>query len=110
MSEKNSSGLALAFILGGLIGAALGVLYAPSSGKETRKKIKNISGEVIDNASEFIEDVKGKTASVVENLKEKTIHVVEDAKEKLNSKKERLEFAFEAGKKAYKEGKVEEQL
>jgi len=97
MSEKNSSGIALAFILGGLIGVALGVLYAPGSGKETRKKIKNITGDLIDNAGDFVEDVK-----------EKTINAVEDAKEKLNSKKERLEFAFEAGKKAYKEGKIEE--
>ncbi|MCK9582815.1 MAG: YtxH domain-containing protein [Endomicrobiales bacterium] len=97
MSEKNSAGITLAFILGGLIGAALGVLYAPSSGKETRKRIKNMTGDLIDNAGDF-----------VENVKEKTINAVEDAKEKLNSKKERLEFAFEAGKKAYKEGKIEE--
>jgi len=108
MSEKNSSGTVLAFILGGLIGAALGVLYAPGSGKETRKKIKNLTGDLIDNAGDFVEDVKEKTINVVENAKEKVNSTFEDAKEKLNSKKERLEFAFEAGRKAYKDGKIEE--
>jgi len=108
MSEKNSAGITLAFILGGLIGAALGVLYAPSSGKETRKRIKNMTGDLIDDAGDFVEDVKEKTINAVEDAKEKLNSAVEDAKEKLNSKKERLEFAFEAGKKAYKEGKIEE--
>lgn len=36
---KNSAGIIAAFLGGALIGAALGVLFAPESGEETRKKI-----------------------------------------------------------------------
>lgn len=36
---KNSFGLIAAFLGGAVIGGALGVLFAPESGDETRKKI-----------------------------------------------------------------------
>ena len=52
MSEKNSGEVLLSFILGGLIGAAVGILFAPSSGKETRKKLKDLGeefGEKMEN-------------------------------------------------------------
>ncbi|MDR2811766.1 MAG: YtxH domain-containing protein [Endomicrobium sp.] len=46
----------LVFILGGLIGAALGVLYAPKSGKETRQDIKKFSEDVADKVKDLGED------------------------------------------------------
>lgn len=36
---KNSAGIIMAFLGGALIGGALGLLFAPESGEETRKKI-----------------------------------------------------------------------
>ena len=73
----------LAFILGGLIGAALGVLYAPKSGKETRRDIKK-----------FSEDVTDKVKDLGEDLTEKGRKVYEDGKDKISE-------VFEAGKKAF---------
>lgn len=51
-----------AFLVGGLIGAAIALLYAPKSGRETRKDIK-------------------KTAR---RIKKETVHLVEDAVESIN--------------------------
>lgn len=36
---KNSFGLIAAFLGGAIVGGALGILFAPESGDETRKKI-----------------------------------------------------------------------
>ncbi|MDR1942940.1 MAG: YtxH domain-containing protein [Endomicrobium sp.] len=79
----------LAFILGGLVGAALGVLYAPKSGKETRRDIKK-----------FSEDVADKVKDLGEDLTEKGRKVYEDGKDKISE-------VFEAGKKAF-EGHIRE--
>ncbi|MDR3195446.1 MAG: YtxH domain-containing protein [Endomicrobium sp.] len=72
-----------AFILGGLIGAALGVLYAPKSGKETRRDMKRFSEDVADTVKDLGED-----------LTEKGRKVYEEGKDKINE-------VFEAGKKAF---------
>ena len=36
---KNSAGIIAAFVGGALVGAALGLLFAPESGEETRRKL-----------------------------------------------------------------------
>ena len=43
-------------IVGGLIGAAFGVLYAPKSGKETRETICNSAEELLEKAKEQYEE------------------------------------------------------
>jgi gas vesicle protein len=82
----------LAFVLGGLIGAALGVLYAPKSGKETRKNIKKFGGEVADTISDLSGD-----------FKETGRKFYEKGREKVLSGKDKISEAFEAGKKTLEE-------
>jgi gas vesicle protein len=48
----------LAFVLGSLIGAVLGVLYAPKPGKETRSNIKKFGEEITDTVSNLSDDFK----------------------------------------------------
>lgn len=94
--EKNIGKIVLSFFLGGLVGAAMGLLLAPASGAETRKKIKATSLETKDKALEKLESVKSGAASLVERGKEKVTGV-----------KSQVQAAVEAGKEAYK-GKKEE--
>ena len=49
MSENNKD-LLVGLFIGGLIGAAMGVLFAPKSGKETREDIVNKANELFDKA------------------------------------------------------------
>jgi gas vesicle protein len=48
----------LSFVLGGLVGAALGVLYAPKSGRETRSNIKKFGEDIVDTVSNLSDDFK----------------------------------------------------
>ncbi len=73
MASSNTGTVILAFITGGVVGAALGVLFAPKSGKETRE---DIAGTV--------EDVKTKTEELAQEAKGKIEDFVEDAKHKLS--------------------------
>jgi len=72
MSENNSDLLA-GLLIGGLIGVALGILYAPKCGKETRDDIAGKAKELLGKAKEeyekAIEKSKATYESAVKHLK-----------------------------------------
>ena len=62
MENKGSGSSILAFILGGVIGASLAILFAPAAGKETRKKLKILLEQLDDEGRELYEEFKDKAA------------------------------------------------
>lgn len=80
------------FCLGLGLGVAVGVLFAPKSGAETRDLIKNKAGEGVDYVKQ-----RG------EELKETAAEAVERTKQTVQRHKENLSAAVEAGKQAYRE-------
>lgn len=90
MTEHNDKSALFAFMLGGIIGAALGVLFAPHSGKETRRRVAHAMGELEE-----------KGLDIIEKAKDKIEEVYEQGKEKILDEKERIGKAIDAGKDAY---------
>jgi gas vesicle protein len=80
----------LSFMLGGLVGAGFALLLAPQSGRETRQKIKEISGDVKEKAMGYAGDVKDKITGSIDK-----------GKEFYEEKKSVISTAIEAGKEAY---------
>jgi len=62
MNKDKSIGLGIGILTGAVIGAAVALLFAPKSGKETRKLIKDKTMEVVDT-------VKEKTTGVIDAFK-----------------------------------------
>ena len=52
------------FIAGAAVGAALGILFAPDKGTETRRKISEQTNDLADN-------IKGKFTDLVDGVKDK---------------------------------------
>ncbi|MEJ2684873.1 MAG: YtxH domain-containing protein [Candidatus Sulfobium sp.] len=75
--EDNGKIIGGAFLLGGVAGAVIALLYAPKSGRETRRDVsrtaRRISDEAVDLIEETIEDVNG----FARDLKEKASDIVE---------------------------------
>ena len=78
-------------IIGGLIGAALGILYAPKSGKETREEISHTAEELLK-----------KTKTQYEELCKRIEQLADQEKELLVEKKEKIKKALEAGAEVLK--------
>lgn len=72
MKKKSGWGT---FALGALVGGALGVLFAPKSGKETRKELKEKAEELIEKAKEL--DMK----EVKDKIVDKTNEIIEEIKD-----------------------------
>ncbi len=98
MPEKESrlGSIFLAFLAGAFIGTGLGLLFAPSSGQETREKIKGAS-----------HDAKERTVKTASQAKGKVDELVVHGKEKISSAKDSVKAAVEAGKDAFHNKKAE---
>jgi gas vesicle protein len=79
MSENNNSGgtVLVAFALGAIAGAAVALLYAPTSGEETRRKLAEKAREGRDRAEqlarqgrEFVDRQRETVAAAVDRGRE----------------------------------------
>jgi gas vesicle protein len=105
MAEKCSTGkdigkIAIVFLSGSIAGALAGLLLAPNSGAETRKKIKKTSIDAGDKVKEKFGEAKSGVVHLFSRGKEK----VEDIKTEIHDK---IGDAVEAGKEVYKNKKKE---
>jgi gas vesicle protein len=94
MSDNNDFGTFIAgFVIGGLVGAAVAMLYAPKSGEETRTIIKEKSIELKDKAvvtgqdamaraRKALEDASTKADAALEDLRVRTDEYIQLTKEK----------------------------
>lgn len=60
-----------AFLLGGIVGAALGLLFSPRSGRENREFISAKAQEYWGEGREFYETSRAKVADETEELRQK---------------------------------------
>ncbi len=88
----------VSFLLGGLVGAGVGLLLAPKSGKETREQIKGMA-----------EDVKETTGDYYERVKKTVISALENGQELLEEKKELITSAVRAGIETYEKKRKKDQ-
>lgn len=80
------------FFLGLGLGVAVGLLFAPKAGAETREFIKSKAGEGTDY-------VKRRTSE----LRDTAGGLVDRGKQLINKQRDQLSSAVEAGKQAYRE-------
>lgn len=102
--ENNKLNMVLPILIGSIVGATIGVLFAPASGKTTRKKIKtktleaahDLSDQIVhakDEITKFASDKKieleKKMESKISNLSYKTEGLINKLEDKLEDLKKK---------------------
>jgi gas vesicle protein len=105
MREGNGGDKFLCFLAGAGIGAVLGILFAPKSGRETREMIARTANDSreylntkVTEGRQFIEDSRRKVGDDFTSF-------LDRSKDAVTRQKEQISAAFEAGKAAYREEK-----
>ncbi len=96
------------FFLGVGIGVAVGILFAPKSGEETRTLIRSKADESADYLKRKTDESKDFLKRKGEDLKDQAAEAVDKGKSALQRQKEQLAAAVDAGKQAYRESVKEE--
>jgi gas vesicle protein len=115
MSDDRDSGAAvlLSFLLGGITGAALALLYAPRSGRETREILgerlregaergRELKDQAVEKGRALKEQAMGKGRAILDDASE----YMEKQRDALEERKDRFTAAVEAGRQAYREEKA----
>lgn len=108
MSEKDS-GLSAGWFLAGLgLGALLGVLYAPKSGRETRDDIarsardaKERASELVERGREHLDEYVDRGKEYIDRGKTQWSQYVDKSRGFIQDQGERVGAAVDAGKQAY---------
>ena len=101
--QNNGLGMIFAFFTGFMAGAVISLLYAPSSGRETRQKIRDKSVEAKDRTVEFAQhtsdSARRNAQHLMEQGRESVQGMVDTGKERLQEAGEQVKGAVEAGRK-----------
>lgn len=92
--ETSSGSWLLSFVLGGLIGAAVALLVAPRSGRQTREQIKDMAQDAKERAGGYYDEAKGKISTAMQK-----------GAEVFQQKKEEMQSSMASGKEAYEKAK-----
>jgi len=96
MNNKSNIG---AFLIGGAVGAAIALLYAPKPGNETRDELKERSRLVKDRAMETINEAQTRMETFTEESKKRLGKLRDIGQETLDEQKESLRSGLKQAKK-----------
>lgn len=96
-----------AFLLGGLFGAVLGVLFAPRPGKESREMLADAAEKYLDEGKRLCESGKVKVAAVYESGRETVEEKSDEIRVKIEQARDRLREQVESVSETAREKMVE---
>jgi gas vesicle protein len=99
MSDRNTTvkAGALLLIAGGIIGAGVALLFAPQSGKATRKDISRYARKAKRRAEEVVDDFSDSISKMVDAVGEKAADILDKGVDMAHDSKKEILKAIEDG-------------
>jgi gas vesicle protein len=108
--RDNSMDLLFSFLLGGVVGATVALLFAPASGEQTRRRIREATDEVSDNLKQEYGRVRDKAEIEISRLKNRASEGMTQAKSFYDQKKSKVREAYDEGKRAFENERDKDEL
>ena len=100
MNDDTTTKICGTILIGGLIGAAIALLYAPKSGRKTRKDIIRAARRAKNSTAALIEDTIDDVNDFIDDLKEKSIEIADQGTGLPDKAKKEIMAILEQGQKA----------
>ena len=104
--EQHSAGVT-PFLVGIALGAGLALLFAPSSGIETRRQLKQRAARVRRKAEQVANDVSDTVAETFQDARRRVEDRIDSARDAIDLKRRQVQRAVEAGRAAAQEARDE---
>ncbi len=105
MRNDNLAKIGTAFLVGGAIGATIALLYAPQSGRDTRKDLRRTARRVKNEAVDLVEDTIDRVDDFVDDTKDRVSEIIGKSVELSSAAKKEVVKTLEQGQKALEKQK-----
>lgn len=102
-TKNNAANMAMLFVGGAVAGTALGMLLAPASGQESRRRIRENAQKGVQAVTEGAQELRQRSSDAVETARTTAERVVQNGRNRIEDEKNRLHAAIEEGKRTYQE-------
>ena len=103
--DEGMKKIGAAFLLGGAIGALIALLYAPKSGKQTRRDISKTARRIKRETVDLVEDTIDDIHDFASDMKDKVSDIIDKGKDLSDSAKKEVIRNLEQGQKAIEKQK-----
>ena len=104
-SDSDLSKQTFCFLIGGVVGAAVALLFAPKSGRELRGDIADVTRKGVDSTRETARIARSRAGEYYESASQRAGEFAGSVREAASRRGEHFSAAIEAGKRAYHEEK-----
>jgi gas vesicle protein len=104
--EKEAAGVG-PFLLGALIGAGIGLLFAPRSGDATRREITRSARRVKEAAQTAAQDAAARVSDTFQEARRQVEERIDAARLAIELKKDQVNRAVDAGREAARDARDE---
>jgi len=101
--RRGGGGFVSGLLFGGLLGAVLGVVFAPRSGEETRRMIRDRGMELRDQVTEGIDEARSTATETLDDVVTKVDTLQQRGREFVAENRQRIEKTATAVKETAKE-------